>query len=164
MLRLMHAGLVAAALQLGAAVAITLLVILPALDGITFQNLSSAPRTPEVIWNYASPLLIWSYLIVATGIAFTRGHFTVHTAEHIRAAFRERGDRKHALMQLLVCLSIPAIILASFALEPPPTFLAEAASHINCAAAASCIWAAAISIVVACLGATAHAVKRALDE
>jgi hypothetical protein len=162
MLRFLHAGLVAAGLQLGAVVTITLLVILPALHGITFQSPPRTPRTSEAVWNYASPFLIWSYLIVAAGIIFTNGRFTVHTAKHIRATVRTRLDREQA-MQLLVCLAIPAIFMASFALERPPAFVVEATAYFDCSAAASSIWSAAVSIAVAFLGATAHAVKKALD-
>jgi hypothetical protein len=164
MLRLLHAGLVAAGLQLGAVVTVTLLVMLPALDGSTFNSPPSALRTPESVWNHVCPFLVWSYLIIATGIALTGGRFVVYTAEHIRTAVeRAHLDREQALMRPLVGLVIPAIIVGSFALEPPPAFLVEATGYFGCAATASCLWAAVMSVAVACLGAMAHAVKRALD-
>jgi len=163
MLRLLHAGLVAAGLQLGAVIVITLLVILPAMRGITFQGPPSTPRTPEAVWNYASPFLIWSYLIVAAGIVFTNGKSTMSTAKHIRATVRTRLDREQA-MQLLICLAIPAIVMASFALERPPAFLVKATGYFDCSAAAASVWGAVMSVASACLGATAHAVKKALDR
>jgi hypothetical protein len=162
MLRLLHAGLVAAGLQLGAVIAITSLVILPALHGITFQGPPSTPRTSEAVWNYTSPLLIWSYLIVAVGIVFTSSKSTMSTAKQIRSTVRTRLDREQT-MQLLVCLAIPAIFMASFALEQPPAFLVEVTGYFDCSAATSSIWGAAMSVASACLGATAHAVKKALD-
>jgi hypothetical protein len=164
MFRLLHAGLVAAGLQSGAVVTITLLVMLPVLDGSTFNSPPSALRTPESVWNHVCPFLVWSYLIIAIGISFTGGRFVVYTAEYIRTAVQTaRLDREQTLMPLLVCLAIPAILVGSFALELPPAFLVEATSYFGCAATASCIWAAVMSVAVACLGAMAHAVKRAFD-
>jgi len=163
MLRLIRAGLVAAGLQLGAVVVVTLLVMLPALDSTTFQSTPSIPRTPEIIWSYASPFLIWSYLIVAVGIALSNSKFTFYTAEHIRAAAQHAHiDREQTLMSLLVCLAIPALLVASFALEPPPVLLVEAVRYFDYNGAAGPVWGAAMSIAVAGLGSMAHAVKRAL--
>ena len=64
-------------------------------------------------------------------------------------------------MALVVQLVIPAIFLATLALESPPDFLVEAAGYFGHAAIASVVWGAAISIAVAFSGATAHAALKA---
>jgi hypothetical protein len=92
------------------------------------------------------------------------GRYTVYTAECIRIAIRDALNREQTLKSLLVSLIIPAILVGSFALEPPPVFLVALTSYFGFAVAASCIWAAILSIAAACLGAMAHAVKRALDD
>ena len=81
--------------------------------------------------------------------------------DHFRKAFY---PREKDLKALAVQLAIPAILLATLALEPPPDFLVEAAGYFGYAAIASVVWGAAISIVVSCFGTTAHAALKALKR
>jgi len=114
-----------------------------------------------------SSLLIWAYLLIATGLAFTRSRSIDLTAARIRAASELMGLTRpaDALMTLVVQLVICAIIFAMFALESAPEMLIKGATHYGYApAAASIIWEATLSLGVACFGASAHAALKALKR
>lgn len=153
MLRLLRAGLVASGCQLGSVVIVTPLALFSASHDIMLQS-TPATTDSESFWISISPFLIWAYLLTAAGWALTGGQFIERTVDRFRSAFY-LGEE--ALTALAVQLIIPAILLATLALEPPPDFLVEAAGYFGYAAIASVVWGAATSIAVAFFGATAHA-------
>ncbi len=157
MLRLFRAGLVASGCQLGSVVIVTLLALFLAPHGIILQS-TLATAASESFWISISPFLIWAYLLTAVGWALTGGQFIERTVDHFRNAFY---PGKEALTALVVQLVIPAILLVTIALGPPPDFLVEAADYFGYAAIASVVWGATISIAVAFCGATAHAAHKA---
>jgi hypothetical protein len=160
MLRLLRAGLVASGCQLGSVVIVTLLALFSASHDIILQS-TLATTDSASFWTSISPLLIWAYLLTAAGWALTGGQFIERTVERFRRAFYPREE---ALLAFVVQLVIPAILLATFALGPPPDFLVEATGYFGCAAIASVVWGAAISIAVAFCGATAHAALKAFKR
>jgi hypothetical protein len=158
MLRLLHAGLVAAGCQLGAVVIVTLFVYL------FFRDATTTPGDTDTFWTTHSPLLIWAYLIIAAGLAFNDCSAVHLTATRIRGAshlmrLARRGD---ALKMLLVQFAVSAIIFVIFALESPAEPLTEAADYFGYSFAAPIIWGAAMSVGVAAFGASAHATLKAL--
>jgi hypothetical protein len=157
MLRLLHAGFVAASCQLSSVGVVTLLSLFSASHDSTFQS-RLATIDYESFWISISPFLIWAYLLTAAGWALTGGQFIERTVDGFRSAFYPREE---ALTALVVQLVIPAILLVTLALGPPPDFLVEAAGYFGYAAIASVVWGAAISIAVAFCGATAHAALKA---
>lgn len=162
MLQLLQAGLIAARRQLGAVLIGTLFVSLLALHGFIVQDDSGT----ETCWISDSSFLVWAYLLVATGLSLTRGRSVYLTAERIcRASYLMRLARpEYALVTLVLQLGLSAFMFAMFALRTPPEPLIQAASYFGCVSAASIIWAAAMSIGVACFGASTHAVLRALES
>jgi hypothetical protein len=164
MLRLLHAGLVAAGRQLVAILIITALASwATSHDFISFRA-PAAPPGAEVLRDSTSSFLILAYLLTAVGLAFTGGQAVEVTAARIRYAssLMNVKNRQHMLTALIVQLVLSAIIFAIFALEPPPEFLTKAASYFEYDRAASIIWGATMSIGVAVSGATGHAALRAL--
>ena len=157
MLRLLRAGFVASGCQLGSVAVITLLALFSASHGIILQS-TLATGDSESFWISISPFLIWAYLLTAVGWALTGGQFIERTVDHFRSTFYPGEE---ALTALVVQLVIPAILLVTVALGPPPDFLVEAASYFGYAAIASVVWGAAISIAVTFCGATAHAAQKA---
>ena len=166
MLQLLQAGLIAARRQLGAVLIGTLFVSLLAPHGSIVQDVSTIHGSTETCWFSVSPFLIWAYLLVATGLAVTRCQSVDLTAERIRRAAYLMGLARPecALMTLVLQLGLSAFMFAMFALRTPPEPLIQAASYFGCVSAASIIWAAAMSIGVACFGASTHAVLRALES
>jgi len=157
MLRPLRAGLVASGCQLGSVVIVTLLGLFLASHGFVLQSI--LPTTDsESFWISISPFLIWAYLLTAVGWALTGGQFIKRTVDHFRSTFYPDEE---ALTALVVQLVIPAILLVTLALGPPPDFLVEAAGYFRHAAIASIVWGAAMSIAVAFCGATAHAAQKA---
>jgi hypothetical protein len=166
MLRLLHAGLVAAGCQLGAVVIVTTFAFLSASHDVFPRDAPATPSDPETIWNSVSSLLIWAYLLIAVGLAFTSSRSVDLTADRIRAAsdLMRLTRPVHALMTLVVQLVLSAIIFATFALESPPDLLIETVGYFGYGSAASIIWGATLSIGVACYGACAHAALKALKR
>jgi hypothetical protein len=157
MFRLLRAGFVASGCQLGSVVIVTLLAFFLASRDIILQS-TMATTDFESFWIYISPFLIWAYLLTAVGWALTGGQFIERTVDHFRSTFYPGEE---ALTALVVQLVIPAILLVTLALGPPPDFLVEAAGYFGYAAVASVVWGAAISIAVTFCGATAHAAQKA---
>jgi hypothetical protein len=158
MLRLLHAGLLAAGYQLGAVVVVTFLVYL-------FFRDTTAPEDADTFWTTHGLLLIWAYLITATGLAFNDCSAVHLTAARIRGAshLMRLARREDALRMLLVQFVVSAIIFGIFALEPPAEPLIEATNYFGCSFAASIIWSATMSVGVAAFGASAHATLKALQ-
>jgi hypothetical protein len=163
MLRLLHAAFVTAGLQLVAIVIVTLCVLLFAPRDM---NCPTVPAIDEACdsWNATSLFLIWTYLLIAVGLALTRNRSTDITASRIRAAFSLTGlaGRERALMLLVVQPIACAIALAVVALQSPPVFILWAVSHFGPTYAAPIIWGAAMSVGVVGAGAIAHAALKAL--
>lgn len=157
MLRLLHAGLVASGCQLSSVVIVTLLALFFTSHDIMLQS-RLATTDSDSFWISISPFLIWAYLLTAAGWGLTGGRFIKRSVDGFRST---SYPREEALMALVVQLVIPAIFLATLALESPPDFLVEAAGYFGHAAIASVVWGAAISIAVAFCGATAHAALKA---
>jgi len=158
MLRLLHAGLVAAGCQLGAVLIITLLVYL------FFRDATTTPGDTETFWTTHSLLLIWAYLIIAAGWAFNDCSAVRLTAARIRNAshLMRLARREDALRILLFQFAVCAIIFVIFALEAPAEPLTEAANYFGYSFTAPIIWGAAMSVGVAAFGASAHAALKAL--
>jgi len=152
MMRLLQAGLVAGVRQLGAVVAITLLVSLA-----PSENAQSGTES-ETFWISVSPFLAWAYIIIALGLALTIGKSIGTTAEHIHhGSHRMRlMTPEHVLVSLTVQFALCAIVISILALRTPPELLVMAARVFGWAYA-SIVWPAALSLGVACFGATAHA-------
>jgi hypothetical protein len=163
MLRLLHAAFVTASLQLVAIVIVTLCVLLFAPRDM---NCPAAPATVEACdsWNATSLFLIWTYLLIAIGLALTRNRSIEITANRIRNAFSltALAGREQTLMSLVVQPIACAIALAVVALQSPPGLVLWAVSHFGPTYAAPIIWGAAMSVGVASAGAVAHAALKAL--
>jgi hypothetical protein len=163
MLKLLQAGLVAAGRQLVAVVIVTLLASWLASHDLIVRGASTISSGTETIGIPAS-LLLWMYLLIATGLALTKSQSVELTAAWIgHACSRMRLARpEDALMTLVLQLGISAIAFAIFALRTPPEALIDTATYFECVSAVSIIWAATMSVGVACFGASAHAALKAL--
>lgn len=161
MLRFLEAGLVAAARQFAAVIAVTLIILLLASQKVIVQGAWTTGSDPCGFCRFVSGFLVWAYLLTATGLALTRDRSVAATAERIRYASR-LIDPEHGSGALAVLLVLSAILLASFTLRAPPGPLIDTIQYFGIACAASAVWAGIISIGVACLGASAHAAVRAL--
>lgn len=166
MLTLLHAGLVAASRQLCAVVIVTLFMSLLASHNLIFQEASATSGNTEALWMSVSPFFIWTYLLIATGWTLSTDRSIFFTAESFRRASRVvRFVNPHfALKALVAQLSLSAILLAVLALRTPESILEVGRQFGSTAAATTIGWAATMSIGVACMGASAHAALRALDD
>ena len=150
--QLLHAGIVAARRQLAALVIFTLVLLLTA--QITGNSLPSI-----------TPLLPWGCLLVALGFALTSGRSIEVTARRIRRGsdlFQVVGP-KHVLMALTAQFGLAAILLAILALREPPNTITVVVEYFGVGSADSIIWAGAMSVGVACFGASAHAALKAVQ-
>jgi hypothetical protein len=166
MTRLLHAGLVAGARQLGAVVIMTALLLQFAFPVNVTQTTQSIGDSREAFWSSATPFLVWAYLLVAGGFALTIGKASDVTAIHIRHATHLIHSIKpdHALRALIVQLGLAAVLFAVFALGAPPWVFVEVIHYFGYAYTAPIIWAAALSVGVACFGAMACAALKALES
>lgn len=164
MLRLFQAGLVAACIQFIAVGLATLFVFLSARHGLIVP----VPPVvgPDTDSQLASifPLLTWVYLLIALGVALTRGRFVDFTAARVRRASRlmRPTEPVHATKTLLVQLWLAVIGFVILALRSPPYPLIEAGRYFGCIGAASIAWSGMMSIGVASFGANVHAARKAL--
>ncbi len=163
MLRLLQAGLVAAGRQLAAVMIVTLFLSRLTSYGLIGRDALTTCNGIEA-FGMSTPRLTWAYLLVATGLALSRSQSIDLTAERLRHAshLMRLARPEHTLMALVVQLGLSTILFAVFTLRTPPEPLTDVASYFGCASAASVIWAAAMSIGVACFGASTHATLRAL--
>ena len=161
MLQFLEAGLVAAVRQCAAVIAVTLIILLLALQKVIMPGGWGPESDPFGFCSFVSRLLVWAYLLTAIGLALTRDHSVTVTAGRIRYASRLINP-KHGASTLAVALVLSAILLALFALHTPPGLLIETIQLFGIGCAASAVWAGMMSIGVACLGASAHAAVRAL--
>ena len=150
--QLLHAGIVAARRQLAALVIFTLVLLLTA--QITGNSLPST-----------TPLLPWGCLLVAFGFALTSSRSIEVTARRIRRGFDllQVVGTKHVLMALTAQFGLGAILLAILALREPPNTITIVVEYFGVGSAASIIWAGAMSVGVACFGASAHAALKAVQ-
>jgi hypothetical protein len=118
MVSLFHAGLVAAARQLGAVAVVTLSVSLLASHDLIVQEASATGRDTDALW-FVSPLLVWAYLLIATGLALSAGRSIFHTAGYFRrASCKECFVSPLFVLKTLVAeFSLLTICLAVFALR-----------------------------------------------
>jgi hypothetical protein len=88
------------------------------------------------------------------------------TANHFRQVFREESfiSSRFALKATVVQFGLMTICLAAFALRTPESIIEVGQQFGIATEVADTGRAAAMSIGVACLGATAHAAKRALNK
>jgi len=86
MLRLLHAGLVAAGCQLRAVMIVTVFAFLSASHDVFLRDASATPSDPETFWNSVSSLLIWAFLLIAAGLAFTSSRSVDLTVDRILTA------------------------------------------------------------------------------
>lgn len=161
MLRFLEAGLVAAARQFAAIMAVTLIMTLLASRDVIVPGASVAGSDQPGFCHFLSRLLGWAYLLTATGLTLTRDRSVMVTAERIRRAARLINP-EHGSTALAVQLVLCAILFALFALRAPPGLLIDIAHYFGIACAASALWTGMVSIGVACLGASAHAAIMAL--
>ena len=163
MSKLLQAGLVAAGRQLVAVVIITLLASRLASVDLLVRGASTISRGTQNIGILAS-LLLWMYLLVATGLALTKSQSVELTAAWIgHACSRMRlAKPEDALMMLVLQLGISAIAFAIFALRTPPEMLIDAATYLGFGSPVSIIWAATMSVGIAFFGASTHAALKAL--
>jgi len=150
--QLLHAGIVAARRQLAALVIFTLVLLLTA--QITGNSLPST-----------TPLLPWGCLLVAFGFALTSSRSIEITARRIRRGsdLLQVVGTKHVLMALTAQFGLGAILLAILALREPPNTITVVVEYFGVGSAASIIWAGAMSVGVACFGASAHAALKAVQ-
>lgn len=161
MLRLFHAGLVAAARQLLAVIAVTLSIILLSRHGLLGPFKATGMKVGHVL---VSPLLSWSYLLTAANSALTNRQVADSTAARIRDASRRMCPTTphQVIKKLMVHLWLAAAGLAVLTLLPAPAILVVATGHLGCEATAAVGWPALMSIGVAYFGANARAAQRAL--
>jgi hypothetical protein len=165
-LLLLHAGLVVAGRHFGAVVIVTLSISLLASHGLTVEEAFATGGNNEAIWISASPFLIRAYLLIATGLALSTGRSIFYTALYFRHVSRliRIVSPQLELKTLAVQLGLSAIMLAVLAVRAPE-FIVEVGRQFGLAAATSTIgWAGAMSIGVACMGASAHAALKALGD
>ena len=151
MLQFLHAGITAACRQVIAVLffALFLLAIAPIAEGF---------------WLVAGPPITWGHLLVAGGLALTAGKSIDQTADQIRrVSSMLKASRNAVAMALVSQFGLAAILLAVLALRTPPHAMIVTAEYLGYDSAASIMWAAVLSIGVACLGATAHAAVKAIE-
>ena len=163
-LRLFHAGLVAAAAQLIAVGLVTIMTFRFVLDRYPdfFEPdfCSDADCQSVAVLQYLS----WGYLLTACGVALT-GHRAIDaTASRIRHASRNMrpGEPDRATRILLSLLSVSTAASAVCALSPAPVILTLIGRHFACVCVASIIWSGTMSVGVASFGTNARAAIRAL--
>jgi hypothetical protein len=152
MLQLSHAGIVAVRRQLAAVIVISLILLL-------------AAPVNETFWLSATPFLTWGYLLMAAGFALTSDQSIDITASRIyRGSYlMQLVAPKHALKALVAQFGVAAVLFAILGLRPPPQSIIVVAQYLGCGSAASVIWAAVMSVGVACFGASTHAVLKAIE-
>ena len=162
MLSLMHAGLVAAVRQLGAAISITLSAYFLSSHVFVVQKAPATGSGAEAVANYVS-LLTWAYLLVALGLALSSCRSVNLTAACMRRAanFVRFVSARHALEALVLQLSLSAIMFAAMALRTPQ-FIIQIDQYFGSEFVAAIGWAGAMSTGVACFGASAHAALKAI--
>jgi hypothetical protein len=136
MLQLLRAGVVAAGYQLVAIMIVTAAVVI-------FDQRVSADWTGGC--SPRLPLLSYSYLIFAAGLALSELRSTVITAKRMRGMMP-----REELKAIAVQLGLPAILLSGVALQPPAL-----GTDYSCLFSVG--WAAFISICMVLCGATARA-------
>jgi hypothetical protein len=163
MLTFLQAGFVAAARQLAAVTIITLSVLLLASYELIFQRVPSMDSEADAFWISVLPLLIWTYLLIAAGFALSTGRWIDVTATHIRRASHlvRFTTPERALKILSTQLSLSALLFSLIAWRTPE-FVIAVGQHLGSESGAVIGWAGAMSICLACFGATAHAALRAL--
>jgi hypothetical protein len=165
MLRLLHAALMAASLQLIAIIIFTACLLLFAPQSMNCSDTQPTIRACESFWNSASFFLICGYLLIAVGLALTRNQSVEISANRIRTALSLVSPaRERTLMLLVVQPIIGATALAIVALQPPPDSLLWTLSLFGPASAAAIVWGAVMSVGVASSGAIAHAALMALNK
>lgn len=164
MLALLQAGFVAATRQLAAVMIVTLSVLLLASYGLIFQKTWSMNSEADASWISVLPPLIWAYLLIAAGLALSTGRWIDITATRIRRAshFVPFTTPQRALKILVAQLSLSALLFALIAWRTPE-FVIEVGQRLGSEPAAVIVWAGAMSIGLACFGATAHAALKALS-
>jgi hypothetical protein len=163
-LLLIQAGLAAAFIQGSAVATVTFGMFLAVQHGLI------VPASPELVVNVASkmdellPLLRWTYLLIALGVALTSDRFIDFTAARISVASRvmRPTEPNHATKSLLTQLTLASIGLAVLALRPPPDLFIAAASYLGSGWIASAAWSGLMSVAAAGFGANAQAARRAL--
>lgn len=152
MLQFLHAGIIAACRQVVALLVFALILLL------------IAPIT-EGFWLVAGPPITWGYLLVAGGLALTAGKSIDQTANRIRrvSSLMRKASRNAVAMALVSQFGLAAVLLAVLALRTPPHAMIVIAEYLGYDLAASIMWAAVLSVGVACLGATAHAAVKAIE-
>jgi hypothetical protein len=68
----------------------------------------------------------------------------------------------HAARWLAFQFGLSTFLFATFALRMPPESLIDVGSDFGCVGVASIVWAGAMSIGVACFGASTHAALKAI--
>ena len=166
MLTLLHAGLVAAGRQFGAVVIVTLSISLLTSHNLTVQEAFATDSNNEALWISVSPFLIWAYLLIATGLALSTGRSIFYTALYFcRVSHLIRiASPDFTLKALVAHLGLAAIMLAILAWRTPESIIGVGRQFGFTTAATTIGWAAAMSIGVACMGASAHAALKALND
>ncbi len=166
MLKLLHAGLVAAGRQFGAVVIVTLSISLLRSHDLTVQEAFARDSNNEALWISVSPFLIWAYLLIATGLTLSTGRSIFYTALNFRRVSRliQIVSPDFTLKALAAHLCLSAIMLAILALRTPESIIGVGRQFGFTTATVTIGWGGAMSIGVACMGASAHAALKALYD
>ena len=138
MVRLLYAGFIAGARQLGAVVLVTLSVF----DVLLLESVMQGTASTNSIENFciaASPFLVWAYIIVAFGLGLTSATSVDVTAERMRCASQRIPlmTPRRVLITLAVQLAFSAMLVAILAIRAAPEILVMLTQNIGCAYAAS---------------------------
>ena len=134
MLRLLHAGIIAASHQLIAVTLVAAIISLLIENGIIMPPASSAKTAvASESWIFIEPYLAWTNLLTAVGVIATSDGYLETSAWRIRLASRLMcpSDPKQPVSILLVHLWLMTIGLGVFLLKSPPYILVEAGYYLE---------------------------------
>jgi hypothetical protein len=165
MLRLLHAGIIAAGYQLLAVVLITVAVSLLAQHGIIdWPGLSELSNGTDSLSILADPFVCWTYILTALGIIFTDHQYIGITARRICYASHLLNPSKpaQATNVLLAQLWLTSIGFVALVLKSPPDLFLEVGRRLGCDWIALVAWPGIMSIGLASFGSNARAAHKAL--
>lgn len=164
MLRFLRAGLVAASRQVVAVLVITFLVSLLTSHNFTGQEAPAMSSGAQSYRISVSQLLTWTYLLFAVGFVLTYDRSIDLTAKRIRHASRlvRNVPPGYASRTLVAQFGVAAVFFAAMALRAPPQLLVDGSRYLGCADGAVIGWAGAMSVGVACFGASAHSALKSI--
>lgn len=162
-MRIFGPALVGAAMQLAAVVLTTTGFYILARNADLQPPWPLTLCEPGTSCGSATYLVRWSYLLMAIGVALTNHPFIARTAEWLRATSQPKAPPptlKVVAAQLLIACFAGAIEV----LETPPEAALALGRWVGGRWLGAILWPAFWSIVVAGMGASAHAIVQAMPE